>query len=107
MASDTDVRLSYDPWTCWCPGIDPATDALERVSVLIRSRETWSSDYAFQLGNQIRLIANQCSPGIRTGIAMILHEHGDPDALTGWQQAEPRGLTVYALHDTTNPEDEE
>lgn len=99
MGCDIDVDLVDDPWGRWCPGIDPAPDVLERVSVLIRSRETWAGDYAFELGTQIRLIANQCSPGMRIGIAMILNEHGDPDAIRGWQNGEHHRRTIYALHD--------
>ena len=94
MPSSTD-KTYMKPWDIWQNGLDPTADALERVSVLIRREEDWASEYSFSLGSQIRRIANQYPVSMRIGIAMILIEHGDRNAIEGWVSETPPGNRHY------------
>lgn len=88
MASGTEY-LPLRPWRVWHAGVDPAADALERISVLIRKNEDWSVQYAFDLGASARWNANHCTLGFRLGIEMILVGYGNKAAILGWQHAAP------------------
>ena len=88
MASIIDRKLS-NPWQVWRPGIDPAADALERVSVLIRRSAHITVPYAFSLGESARQYAEQCPPGFRLGLEMVLIEQGNQAAILGWRHAIP------------------
>jgi hypothetical protein len=70
--------------------MDPAADALERISVLIRANADWSVLYAFDLGASARWHANHCDGGFRAGIEMALNAHGNKAAILGWQNAAPQ-----------------
>ena len=86
MASVIDNRPP-NPWQVWRPGIDPAADALERVSVLINRHDHITVTYAFSLGESARRYAEQCSPGFRLGLEMVMLEHGNQAAILGWRHA--------------------
>ena len=86
MAFVTDHKPS-NPWQVWRPGIDPAADALERVSVLIGRSEHITATYAFALGESARRYAQQCAPGFRLGLEMVLIEQGNQAAILGWRYA--------------------
>ena len=88
MASVTDSKPS-NPWQVWRPSVDPAADALERVSVLIGRRKHITAPYAFTLGESARRYAEQCSPGFRLGLEMVLIEHRNQAAILGWRHAAP------------------
>lgn len=88
MASDTE-NAPLRPWRVWHAGVDPAADALERISVLIRQNEDWPVQYAFDLGASARWHANHCHLGFRLGVEMILAGHGNKAAILGWQHAAP------------------
>jgi hypothetical protein len=88
LAINEGPRLN--PWDVWMHGIDPITDALERLSVLLRSDAGWDEEYAFSLGAATRQYANQCPAELRAGIEMILVEHGDNAAINGWQSEAPK-----------------
>ena len=78
-----------NPWQVWRPGIDPAADALERVSVLIGRRKHITATYAFALGESARCYAEQCHLGFRLGLEMVLIEQGNKAAILGWRHAAP------------------
>ncbi|KJZ20862.1 hypothetical protein [Loktanella sp. S4079] len=86
MASVTENKPS-NPWQVWRPGIDPAADALERVSVLINRHEHITAGYAFTLGESARRYAEQCSLGFLLGLEMVVREHGNQAAILGWRHA--------------------
>ena len=86
MASGIDSRPS-NPWQVWRPGVDPAADALERVSVLVDRSDGITAQYAFSLGESARHYADQCSPGFRLGLEMVLIEHRNRPAILGWRHA--------------------
>lgn len=86
MASAIERRPS-NPWQVWRPGIDPAADALERVSVLIGRNDHITATYAFTLGESARHYAEQCAPGFRLGLEMVLIEQGNKAAILGWRHA--------------------
>ena len=88
MASGIENRPS-NPWQVWRPGIDPAADALERVSVLIGRNDHITAAYAFTLGESARRYAEECSLGFRLGLEMIVREQGNQAAILGWRHAAP------------------
>lgn len=90
MASATDSKPS-NPWQVWQPGIDPDADALERVSVLINRHEQITAEYAFTLAESARRYAEECSPGFRLGLEMVVRAQGNQAAILGWRHA---ALTV-------------
>lgn len=63
----------------------PEFRTLERIAVLVRCNQDWSPRYAWKLGREAKRSSQLCTQSFKAGVYEILIEHGNENAISGWQ----------------------